>query len=99
LVSLDHNSSTNRNNPHLYSEGDGKRADRGVDGYLKFYEYEDQEKISKAAKHREPIRGHILVQVKGAHVQRNDVATLIGDASNQKFSAASWLHWKSQPSQ
>jgi hypothetical protein len=33
----------------------------------------------------EPIRQKILVQVKGGHVNRADVATLLGDVNNQKF--------------
>jgi site-specific DNA-methyltransferase (adenine-specific) len=53
-------------------EGDGKGADRGVDGMLFFYETKDQ-------------REKILVQVKGGAVRRNDVATLLGDVNNQKF--------------
>jgi site-specific DNA-methyltransferase (adenine-specific) len=53
-------------------EGDGKGADRGVDGMLFFYESEDK-------------RQKILVQVKGGGVQRNDVAALLGDVNNQKF--------------
>ncbi len=53
-------------------EGDGKGADRGVDGMLYFYEGETK-------------REKILVQVKGGGVKRSDVATLIGDVNNQKF--------------
>ncbi|HEY5297842.1 MAG TPA: DNA methyltransferase [Verrucomicrobiae bacterium] len=53
---------------------DGKGADRGVDGMLYFYESKDK-------------REKILVQVKGGGVQRNDVATLLGDVNNQKFAA------------
>jgi site-specific DNA-methyltransferase (adenine-specific) len=52
--------------------GDGKGADRGVDGMLYFYESEEK-------------RQKILVQVKGGSVQRNDVATLLGDVNNQEF--------------
>jgi len=52
-------------------EGDGKGADRGVDGLLYFYEGKDQ-------------REKILVQVKGGGVKRGDVATLLGDVGNQK---------------
>jgi site-specific DNA-methyltransferase (adenine-specific) len=52
--------------------GDGKGADRGVDGMLYFYESEDKSQ-------------RILVQVKGGSIQRNDVATLLGDVNNQKF--------------
>jgi hypothetical protein len=33
----------------------------------------------------EAVRQKILVQVKGGGVQRNDVATLLGDVNNQKF--------------
>jgi hypothetical protein len=56
------------------TEGAGKGADRGVDGMLYFYESKDK-------------RERILVQVKGGGVQRNDVATLLGDVNNQKFAA------------
>jgi site-specific DNA-methyltransferase (adenine-specific) len=56
------------------TEGDGKGADRGVDGMLYFYEGKDK-------------REKILVQVKGGGVQRNDVSTLLGDVNNQKFAA------------
>jgi site-specific DNA-methyltransferase (adenine-specific) len=54
------------------TEGDGKGADRGVDGMLYFYESKDK-------------RERILVQVKGGGVKRNDVSTLLGDVNNQKF--------------
>lgn len=54
------------------TEGEGKGADRGVDGFLTFYESQDK-------------REKILVQVKGGGVQRSDVATLLGDVNNQKF--------------
>jgi hypothetical protein len=53
-------------------EGDGKGADRGVDGILFFYEGKDE-------------RRKILVQIKGGSVNRADVATLLGDVNNQKF--------------
>jgi len=52
--------------------GDGKGADRGVDGMIYFYESKEK-------------REKILVQVKGGGVKRNDVATLLGDVNNQKF--------------
>ena len=52
-------------------EGDGKGADRGVDGLLYFYDSKDE-------------RRRIIVQVKGGGVKRNDVATLLGDVNNQK---------------
>jgi hypothetical protein len=54
------------------TEGDGKGADRGVDGMLYFYESKDK-------------REKILIQIKRGGVQRNDVATLLGDVNNQKF--------------
>jgi adenine specific DNA methylase Mod len=54
------------------TEGDGKGADRGVDGILYFYDSKEK-------------REKILVQIKGGSVQRNDVATLLGDVNNQKF--------------
>jgi hypothetical protein len=56
------------------TEGDGKGADRGVDGMLYFYESKEK-------------REKILVQIKGGGVQRNDVSTLLGDVNNQKFAA------------
>jgi len=52
-------------------EGEGKGADRGVDGLLFFYESKDE-------------RRKIIVQVKGGGVKRADVATLLGDVNNQK---------------
>jgi adenine specific DNA methylase Mod len=52
-------------------EGEGKGADRGVDGLLYFYESKDK-------------REKIIVQVKGGGVNRGDVATLLGDVENQK---------------
>lgn len=51
--------------------GSGKGADRGVDGWLFFYEAKD-------------TRRRILVQVKSGDVKRSDVATLLGDVNNQK---------------
>ena len=53
-------------------EGEGKGADRDVDGVLYFYETKEK-------------REKILVQIKGGGVQRSDVATLLGDVNNQKF--------------
>ncbi len=71
-------------------EGEGKGADRGVDGLLYFYETErkdllnrikeDAPAVRKEAVHREKI----IVQVKGGGVNRADVATLLGDVENQK---------------
>ena len=51
--------------------GEGKGADRGVDGLLYFYESKDE-------------RRRVLVQVKSGGVKRGDVATLLGDVANQK---------------
>jgi hypothetical protein len=56
------------------TQGEGKGADRGVDGMLYFYESREK-------------REKILVQVKGGGVRRNDVSTLLGDVNNQKFVA------------
>ena len=56
------------------TEGEGKGADRGVDGMLYFYESKEK-------------REKILVQVKGGGVKRNDISTLLGDVNNQKFAA------------
>src|SRR5207237_2465106 len=68
-------------------EGDGKGADRGVDGLLYFYETErndlrvKEEPLPKS----EPVhREKIIVQVKGGGVGRADIATLLGDVNNQK---------------
>jgi DNA modification methylase len=52
-------------------EGEGKGADRGVDGLLRFYEGKD-------------TRENVIVQVKGGGVNRADVATLLGDVNNQR---------------
>src|ERR1035437_5208267 len=54
------------------TEGDGKGADRDVDGMLYFYESKDK-------------REKIHVQVNGGGVQRNDVSTLLGGVNKQKF--------------
>ena len=55
----------------LHKEGNGKGADRGVDGLLYFYESKDE-------------RHKIFLQVKGGGVKRGEVATLLGDVNNQK---------------
>jgi len=71
-------------------EGDGKGADRGVDGLLYFYETERKDLINRIkedapAMRNEPVhREKIIVQVKGGGVNRGDVATLLGDVENQK---------------
>lgn len=71
-------------------EGDGKGADRGVDGLLYFYETERKDLINRIkedapAVRKDPVhREKIIVQVKGGGVNRGDVATLLGDVENQK---------------
>jgi len=71
--------------------GTGKGADRGVDGILRFNEYEKLNAGSKPAKNREPISRKILVQVKGGHVERGDIAKLLGDVNNQRFAAGVFI--------
>lgn len=75
-------------------EGDGKGADRGVDGLLYFYEIVGQALPLATAKPKQPgaagpqrndvKREKIIIQIKGGGVQRSDVATLLGDLNNQK---------------
>jgi site-specific DNA-methyltransferase (adenine-specific) len=70
-------------------EGDGKGADRGVDGLLYFYETERKDNPGRVKEEpllkTEPVhREKIIVQVKGGGVNRSDVATLLGDVENQK---------------
>jgi site-specific DNA-methyltransferase (adenine-specific) len=70
-------------------EGDGKGADRGVDGLLYFYETERKDIPGRVKEEplprSEPVhREKIIVQVKGGGVNRSDVATLLGDVENQK---------------
>jgi site-specific DNA-methyltransferase (adenine-specific) len=67
-------------------EGDGKGADRGVDGLLYFYE-------SKAERRK------IIVQVKGGGVNRGDVSTLLGDVNNQKAAGGILLTLKKPSTQ
>jgi len=71
-------------------EGEGKGADRGVDGLLYYYETERKDLLNRV-KEDAPVlrkdaayREKIIVQVKGGGVGRNDVATLVGDVNNQK---------------
>src|SRR6266513_2426885 len=71
-------------------EGEGKGADRGVDGLLYYYETERKDLINRI-KEDAPVlrkdaayREKIIVQVKGGGVGRNDVATSVGDVNNQK---------------
>jgi site-specific DNA-methyltransferase (adenine-specific) len=70
-------------------EGEGKGADRGVDGLLYFYETERRDipgrVMEEPLPRSEPVhREKIIVQVKGGGVNRGDVATLLGDVENQK---------------
>jgi DNA modification methylase len=70
-------------------EGEGKGADRGVDGLLYFYETERKDIPGRVKEEplprSEPVhREKIIVQVKGGAVNRGDVATLLGDVENQK---------------
>ena len=66
-------------------EGDGKGADRGVDGLLYFYEADPSTAKKKSGLKSENVhREKIIVQVKGGGVNRSDVATLLGDVNNQK---------------
>jgi len=70
-------------------EGEGKGADRGVDGLLYFYETERKDFPGRVKEEplprSEPVhREKIIVQVKGGGVNRGDVATLLGDVENQK---------------
>src|SRR5437899_9570268 len=70
-------------------EGEGKGADRGVDGLLYFYETERRDipgrVMEEPLPRSEPVhRKKINVQVKGDGVNRRDYATLLGDVENQK---------------
>src|SRR6266705_1454838 len=70
-------------------EGEGKGADRGVDGLLYFYETERKDIPGRVKEEplpkSEPVhREKIIVQVKGGGVNRSDVATLLGAVKNQK---------------
>ncbi len=69
-------------------EGEGKGADRGVDGLLYYYETERKDIPGRVKEEplprSEPVhRKKIIVQVKGGGVNRGDVATLLGDVNNQ----------------
>src|SRR5437660_11550208 len=70
-------------------EGEGKGADRGVDGLLYYYETERKDFLNRVredapAMKKEPVhREKIIVQIKGGGVNRADVATLLGDVENQ----------------
>ena len=70
-------------------EGEGKGADRGVDGLLYYYETERKDLLNRIkedapAVRNDPVhREKIIVQIKGGGVNRSDVATLVGDVENQ----------------
>src|SRR5437763_1872867 len=69
--------------------GEGKGADRGVDGLLFYYETERKDIPGRVMEEplpkSEPVhREKIIVQVNGGGVNRGDVATLLGDVENQK---------------
>jgi len=70
-------------------EGEGKGADRGVDGLLYYYETQRKDvpgrvKEESSLRKEPAYREKIIVQVKGGGVNRADVATLLGDVNNQK---------------
>src|SRR5204862_8318550 len=70
--------------------GEGKGADRGVDGLIYYYETERKDFLTRVREDltsmkSEPVhRDKIIVQVKGGGVNRGDVATLLGDVENKK---------------
>lgn len=75
-------------------EGEGKGADRGVDGLLFFYETVGQALPPAAGKRRQPgtvalqkndvRREKIIVQVKGGGTGAKDIRDLLGTVENQK---------------
>src|SRR5439155_22724639 len=71
-------------------EGEGKGADRGVDGLLYYYETERKDFLNRvredaASMKKETVyRDKIIVQVIGGGVNRGDVASLVGDVENRK---------------
>src|SRR5439155_27279203 len=70
-------------------EGEGKGADRGVDGLLYYYETERKDLPGRVKEEplprSEPVhREKIIGQAKGRGVNRGDVSTLLGDVNNQK---------------
>jgi site-specific DNA-methyltransferase (adenine-specific) len=70
-------------------EGEGKGADRGVDGLLYFYETERKDipgrvKEQPSLKTEVPHREKIIVQVKGGGTGAKDIRDLIGTVENQK---------------
>ena len=70
-------------------EGDGKGADRGVDGLLYFYEADvmpaDPKKATRARPQPKSVhREKIIVQIKGGGTGAKDIRDLIGTVENQK---------------
>ncbi len=66
-------------------EGDGKGADRGVDGLLYFYETEESKLAKKSGlKSESAHREKIIVQIKGGGTGAKDIRDLIGTVENQK---------------
>jgi hypothetical protein len=70
-------------------EGEGKGADRGVDGLLYFYETERKDIPGRVKEQpslkAEPVhREKIIVQVKGGGTGAKDIRDLIGTVENQK---------------
>jgi site-specific DNA-methyltransferase (adenine-specific) len=71
-------------------EGEGKGADRGVDGLLYYYETERKDFLNRVredapAMKNEPVhREKIIVQVKGGGTDSKDIRDLIGTVENQK---------------
>ena len=70
-------------------EGDGKGADRGVDGLLYFYETERKDIPGRVKEQpllkTEPVhREKIIVQVKAGGTGAKDIRDLIGTVENQK---------------
>src|SRR5947208_2458933 len=75
-------------------EGQGKGADRDVDGLLYYYETERKDLLNRIkedapAVRNDPVhREKIIVQVKGGGVNRGNFATLLGDVEKQKAAGA-----------
>lgn len=71
-------------NARPLKEGDGKGADRGVDGLLFFYEAEEPGAAKFALKTAAVHRKKIIVQVKGGGTGAKDIRDLLGTVENQK---------------
>ena len=59
------------------SKGKMRGADKGVDGIITFKD------IGKKKNEEKVVYKKVVVQVKGGHVQRNDIATLKGDVERE----------------